>query len=67
MENTATITFYRNMALGAGLFHGLLLITLYSDSLTTLTIVSICAYLYNIFDIYLIRSSHTSVHTSYSV
>lgn len=40
MENSATVNFYRNMALGAGLFHSVLLIVLYSDSLTPWTIVS---------------------------
>ncbi|KAL0851974.1 hypothetical protein ABMA28_000251 [Loxostege sticticalis] len=38
MENSATVNFYRNMALGAGLFHSVLLIVLYSDSLTPWTI-----------------------------
>lgn len=45
MENTATVSFYRNMALGAGLFHCLLLIAIYADSITPLTIVSAFYYL----------------------
>ncbi|RVE51041.1 hypothetical protein evm_004332 [Chilo suppressalis] len=38
MENSATVNFYRNMALGAGLFHCAFLIALYLDSITSWTI-----------------------------
>ncbi|XP_028170838.1 transmembrane protein 208 [Ostrinia nubilalis] len=38
MENSATVSFYRNMAVGAGVFHVLLLICVYADSVTPFNI-----------------------------
>lgn len=40
-ENAATITFYRNMALGSTLFYGILMAILYPDEVTVWIIVSL--------------------------